>query len=271
MGKKQTIQIFLKTLRISLDFCLPHLCSSVRSKSASTLLASFCVADRQKDAENWTTSTALWGSFSLRHTNRNSSNRPSLQSGEGTHTHTHNKCRHNSCLYTSPSHVENSRRNSVLASKELQDIPVERSKHEQVLLGLKMAVIRWPGRCVLSPGLLTKVSTQQQTGDAGEGGGGPDQARPPCVLKHTLYFQSTLGKTFLDLSRDVRHMLILCSTLILTFALQLSHVTSDLRRVLVSRHQCEQLPHQILLVVMTQRADVCQRCNIHKSCVETMI
>lgn len=37
------------------------------------------------------------------------------------------------------SHVENSRRNSVLAPKELQDIPVETSKHGEVLLGLKVA------------------------------------------------------------------------------------------------------------------------------------
>lgn len=64
---------------VILDFSLPHLCSSVRSNSASVCLASLGVAERQKAAESWTSSTALWGEPSLRHTDRNSSSSPSLE------------------------------------------------------------------------------------------------------------------------------------------------------------------------------------------------
>lgn len=59
-------------------------------------------------------------------------------------------------------------------------------------------------RQLFLPGLLTPVCSQQQTGDAGEGGGAPFEARPPSVsIKHTLDIQSTRRKAFLDLDKDV--------------------------------------------------------------------
>lgn len=64
-------------------------------------------------------------------------------------------------------------------------------------------------RRLLLPGLLTPVCSQQQTGDAGEGGGAPVQTRSPSVsIEHALYIQSALCKAFLDLNKDVRHTLV---------------------------------------------------------------
>lgn len=60
---------------------------------------------------------------------------------------------------------------------------------------------------LLLPGLLGLVPPQQQTGDTGQGGGAPLQHRLPSVSsKHSLYVQSALGKTLLDLN-NVRHKL----------------------------------------------------------------
>lgn len=62
----------------------PHLCSSVSSNSSSARLASCGVEARQKVAESWTSSTALWEEPSLRQTDRKSSSSPSL---EAKHRH----------------------------------------------------------------------------------------------------------------------------------------------------------------------------------------
>lgn len=56
-----------------------HLCSSFSSNSSSARLASCGVEPRQKVAESWTSSTALWEEPSLRHADRKSSSSPSLE------------------------------------------------------------------------------------------------------------------------------------------------------------------------------------------------